>query len=147
MADKKGPVSLKIKRVGMKKVKKTIAKTKTQASHSKAGSAAAKPTGKDKMTTLCEFLKGPPSESNDGDDAGTSKPKKGGKAALKRPAAAKKIFKKPAGATADSDEDLESTVRDRNKFNHFQKYYDDLPAEVREVYEAASHGKQELLSA
>jgi hypothetical protein len=86
---------------------------------------------KDKMKTLCAFLSG-----NEQDDhAERAKENKAiptKKSGMKKPAAASKLTK--------FEEEEVDGKRDRNKFNHFQKYYDSLPSEVRELYESATSG-------
>ncbi len=98
----------------------------------KSGTGGSNGAGsKDKMKTLCEFLTGPdaaaPKELET--EKKTTKTKKG-------------IMKKLAanvGAAKLEEEKVDGT-RDRSKLNHFQKYYDDLPSEVRELYESATSG-------
>jgi hypothetical protein len=86
---------------------------------------------KDKMKTLCAFLTEPEQDAH----AELEKEKKAiptKKSGMKKPAAASKL-------TKFEEEQVDGT-RDRNKFNHFQKYYDSLPSEVRELYESATSG-------
>ena len=129
----KAKISMKAK-TG-KVVKRAMkAKTKSRVKYAPkaltvAGNGGKSASSKDKMHTLWAFLTGPDAAELPVE----AKETKTKKSALKKPAAAKV-------KTSELDQDKVDGKRDRNQFNHFQKYVEDLPSEVRELYESATSG-------